>query len=205
MIKIPCLFERDFSDRRNPVLLRSVTPGCEWAVAGEGVAYRKRDGTACMVLDDMLFRRYDAKGKRMPPPGSVPCMPERDPVTGHWPHWVPVGDGPEDRWYNEGWRNCLTLDPGAPDPLAASEMGHRPSGTYELCGPKVNGNHERLTEHGLIHHKSEPDPGAPRDWEALRDRLRVDFWHEGLVFHHPDGRMCKIRRRDFGFAWPRRD
>ena len=25
---------------------------------------------------------------------------------------------------------------------------------------------------------------------------------EGLVFHHPDGRMAKIKRRDYGLSWP---
>lgn len=25
---------------------------------------------------------------------------------------------------------------------------------------------------------------------------------EGLVFHHPDGRLAKIKRRDFGLRWP---
>ncbi len=38
------------------------------------------------------------------------------------------------------------------------------------------------------------------------DDIRVlleSFDFEGVVFHHHDGqRMCKIRRADFGFAWP---
>ena len=25
---------------------------------------------------------------------------------------------------------------------------------------------------------------------------------EGIVWHHPDGRMVKIKRKDFGFKWP---
>jgi len=32
----------------------------------------------------------------------------------------------------------------------------------------------------------------------LRDWIKpLDI--EGLVFHHPDGRMAKIKKRDFGF------
>ena len=188
MIKIPCLFERDFSTRP-PTLLRVAAPGCEWVVAGEGVAHRKRDGTACMVRDGVLYRRLDYKASRKAAPSTddIPCQPERDAVTGHWPHWVPVGDGPNDRWHRdafEGW------GPAVPD------------GTYELCGPKVNGNHEWLTDHHLIPHDSEPTPGAPRDWDGLRAWLATPPAVEGVVFHHPDGRMCKIRRKDYGLAWP---
>ena len=29
---------------------------------------------------------------------------------------------------------------------------------------------------------------------------RLDI--EGIVWHHPDGRMAKIKRRDFGLSWP---
>lgn len=37
---------------------------------------------------------------------------------------------------------------------------------------------------------------APRDWEGLREWLR-DRPFEGIVWHHPDGRMAKLKRRDF--------
>jgi hypothetical protein len=46
---MPCLFVRDFTDKRNPKISTDVTPGCEWVMAGEGVATRKYDGTACLV------------------------------------------------------------------------------------------------------------------------------------------------------------
>ena len=90
MIKIPCLFQRDFSDQRRPKLLRAVTLGCEWVQAGEGVATRKWDGTACLVRNGLLYARLDFKanrrhGQRVPPADAIPCQ-EQDPVTGHWPH-----------------------------------------------------------------------------------------------------------------------
>jgi hypothetical protein len=43
MKKIPCLFSRDFSNARRPVLLRDVTPECAWVIAGEGQPTRKRE------------------------------------------------------------------------------------------------------------------------------------------------------------------
>ena len=72
-----------------------------------------------------------------------------------------------------------------------------PDGTYELVGPKVQGNPEHLTEHRLIRHGSVVEDDAPRSFEGLRmwfDKKDI----EGIVFHHPDGRMAKIKLRDFG-------
>lgn len=185
MKKMPCLFQRDFSDQRRPVLLRDVTPGCEWVLAGEGVATRKWDGTACLVRGGRLFKRYDAKinrktGERLtPPPGWEPCEPEPDPVTGHWPGWLPVGDEPESRWHREAFH--------APTP----------DGTYELCGPKVGRNPEGFAHHMLIRHGVAQHPDAPRDFDGLRAWLEPrDI--EGLVFHRADGAMVKIRKADFG-------
>ncbi|GGH67162.1 hypothetical protein HNQ91_001716 [Filimonas zeae] len=39
-----------------------------------------------------------------------------------------------------------------------------------------------------------------RTFEGIRTFLE-SFEGEGVVFHHPDGRMCKIKRRDFGMKW----
>src|SRR6476620_6230466 len=102
MKKVPCLFQRDFGGGREPLARPEVTPGCEWVLAGEGVATRKRDGTACAVVGGVLHLRYDAKRGKQPPPDAVPCQ-EPDAVTGHWPHWLPVGDRPEGKWHREAW------------------------------------------------------------------------------------------------------
>src|SRR6185503_7464196 len=141
----------------------------EWVVAGEGIATEKFDGTACLVQGGKLFKRYDAKqqptqpaapGQSTPklkapkplPAGFVPTQ-DPDPVTGHWPGWVPVGDGPEDKWYRTVLADAAVL----------------PDGTYELIGPKFQTNpHKRetheLIRHGLIFHSD-----APRTYAGLRD------------------------------------
>jgi hypothetical protein len=36
-----------------------------------------------------------------------------------------------------------------------------------------------------------------RSFEALKKYLELNDM-EGIVFHHPDGRMAKIRKTDFG-------
>jgi hypothetical protein len=40
-------------------------------------------------------------------------------------------------------------------------------------------------------------PDAPRMFEGLRTWLAENDV-EGIVWHHPDGRMAKIKARDFG-------
>lgn len=189
MKKLPCLFQRDFTDKRNPVLLRDVTLGCEWVLAGEGVATRKYDGTACMVRDGQLFKRYDCKvnpktgERKTPPAGFIPCD-DPDPITGHWPGWIAVGDGGEDRWHREAW---------------GKYGGLLDSGTYELCGPRLQGNPEGFSEHLFVRHGATVLIECPRDFDSIREYLRpLDI--EGIVFHHPDGRMVKIRKGDYGMA-----
>lgn len=200
MIKIPCLFERDFIDKRRPKLLRTITPGCEWVAAAR--ATRKRDGTACLAMNGKLFKRYDVRTTRggVVPIGAIACTPNPDPVTGHWPHWVEVDSSPESKWHMEAWTGLR-----ASDGARFRDKAILDDDTYELCGPKINGNAENLTEHMFFRHGAEWLPDVPRDWDGLRAYLEsAEF--EGIVFHERvafgAARMCKIRRDDYGFAWP---
>ena len=185
MKKIPSVFVRDFNGDPQFVLPQ-LTPGCEWVLAGEGVATRKRDGTACMVnTDGRLWRRCDAKHGKVPPSGFQAVQPNPDPNTGHWPGWLPVGDGPQDKWYHAA--SC----PAEP-------------GTYELCGPKFQTNAEHLEKHEFFRHGGERVNILVAS-EKVFDRLKEAFEMlkmEGVVWHHPDGRMAKLKRSDFGYKWP---
>lgn len=193
--KMPCLFVREFHGQNLHTITDRITPGCEWVLAGEGVATVKWDGTACLVRGGALWKRYDAKVdpktgvRKVPPPGALPCDPEPDPATGHWPHWVRVDpDKPEDKRHAEAWD---------------SESASSDDGTYELVGPAVNANPHLMSFHTLVKHGARRVAAPDLSFEGLR-ALLADFFYEGVVFHHPDGRMCKIRRADFGFAWPLR-
>jgi hypothetical protein len=73
MQKIISLFKRDYEGTR--LVFNEIVPGAEWVVAGEGRATRKYDGTCCMVRDGKLYKRYDAKKGKKPPPGFEPWMP----------------------------------------------------------------------------------------------------------------------------------
>ena len=199
MIKIPCLFERDFANKRRPVLLTTVTDGCDWALTDIGIATRKRDGTACMVKAGKLFKRFDVRTSRgaSVPVGAIPCIAAPDPVTGHWPHWVEVGSEPESKWHREAWTGLRASDGSRYRPAMVLR-----DGTYELCGPKFGANPEKLVEHVFFLHGAEILDRVPRDWEGLRAYLS-EKPIEGIVFHHrTTGAMCKIRRDDYGLEWP---
>jgi hypothetical protein len=175
MRKIVSLFKREYEGTR--LVYDEVVPGAEWVLAGEGIATRKFDGTCCMVKEGKLYKRYDATAGKTPPAGFSPAQ-DPDPATGHWPGWVPVSDSPDDRWHREAF------------------TGKEPDGTYELCGPKVQGNPDKFERHVLVPHGKETLGDAPRTFDALKTYLESREI-EGIVWHHQDGRMVKIKRRDF--------
>ena len=73
-------------------------------------------------------------------------------------------------------------------------------GTYELCGPKVGQNPEAMETYQLLRHGAEVVDMPARTFEAMREVIAAHLF-EGVVFHHPDGRMAKLRRSDFGLPY----
>lgn len=175
MNKIPTMFVRDLKTFK---VTPELNPGCQWVIDGEGIATRKWDGTCCMVKDGKLYKRYDGSKSKYLPPDFVP----HENADSHWHGWRPVGDGPEDRWHREAW-------------LYDSEVSHE-NGTYELLGPSINKNPDKFEKHIFRKHGDIKYDGAPRTFDGLREWLS-DKDIEGIVFHHPDGRMAKIKKKDF--------
>lgn len=179
MRKIPTLYLRNENDHR--YVTREVNPEAAWVLEGEGVPTRKFDGT-CTKLDDSgrWWARREVKQGKPYPPNYV--AEEVDPNTGKTVGWEPIEQSP----FVRAFRSVPTdLFPTLP-------------GTYELCGPKVNGNPEHSPEHSLIRHGEWKllDVPNPRDFDALAEYLR-SLSYEGIVWHHRDGRMCKVKKRDF--------
>lgn len=182
MKKIPTMFERDWNGDRSRVL-NQVHSGCEWVLAGEGTATRKLDGTCCMIRDGKLYKRQELK-QGQPAPDDFEEV-NFDEETSKRIGWRPVGDGPEDKWHREGFANL---------------GGEVIDGTYELVGPKTQGNPECFDMQALVPHTVERlaiSGDVPGDFEGLKAYLATQDI-EGIVFHHPDGRMAKIKKRDFG-------
>lgn len=198
---MPTLFKRDYGDSVKGVtkveydgkkrvygVLPEVTPGCEWVLAGDGTATEKVDGSCCAIFDGVFYRRYDAKkGQKRMRDGAIPCQPEPDPVTGHWPHWVPVdATRAEDKWYVAAYINT---------PWANEDA------TYEAVGPHFQSNPYGLDEDFLEMHGRIIIPNCPRDFWGIKEYLRTHEI-EGIVFWRDGEPRCKIKRSDFGFEWP---
>lgn len=102
----------------------------------------------------------------------------------------------EDQYMREAFRNTFGHPNRAID------------GTYEFLGPKSQGNVEEIGTHCLWAHgaiKFAYDE-VPRTFDGLREffarraGMGVENGEmEGIVWHHKDGRMVKIKAKDFGF------
>ncbi len=189
MRKIPTLFVRDWEGSKGRYVTDELTPGLEWVLAGEGVPTRKYDGTAIMVdANGGLWARREVKPGKESPPDFWPI--ETDDTTGKTVGWEPAENSGFAKFIAEAVENF-----GA---------GPIPFGTYELVGPKIQGNPEAYDEHVLIAHalaetiEQEPNVGADAPGGVLNiiAIARAHGW-EGIVWHHPDGRMAKLKVRDY--------
>jgi hypothetical protein len=135
-----------------------------------------------MVRDGKLYKRRELRSGDRAPVGFESLGTDEN--TGKTVGWVQVDAGPENRWHLEAFK------------------GTEPDGTYELIGPKIQGNKDGLKEHHvlMLHAAADRFPDAPRTFTGLRHFLEENLI-EGLVWHHADGRMAKIKRRDFGLKW----
>lgn len=195
MKKIQSLFCRNYDGDR--LVRNEVVPGSEWVIAGEGIATKKFDGTCCMIRGGRLFKRYEVKPGCSAPVGFEPAN-EIDEVTGKQQGWLPVGHGPEDKWHREAWEFLSLRDiEGALRPKAVPT--YFADATYELIGPKIQGNPEQVGHHQLVKHGEHLLRDAPRTFDAIKEYLAGEDI-EGIVWHHPDGRMVKIKAKDFGLS-----
>lgn len=185
MRKMPTLFVRKFENHSVVACENKITPGCEWVFEDESYATEKIDGTCCLIKDGNIYRRYDFKPGRTLPEGAIPCQEKADPVTGHFPHWLLCSDErPEDKYHLAVFR----------------ERSDWEDGTYELIGIHFQSNPYNLESDMLIKHGEIILPDVPKTYEGIKDYLSKHYI-EGIVFYGADGKMCKIKRRDFGFKW----
>lgn len=173
MIKIPTMYPRDESKKGHPVM-PGVKPECAWVEAGEGEATVKLDGTNVKIEAEKLYKRQKpANGQPYDEAAYVEAK----------------RDDPSDRYIWEAFDALET----------------KRDGIYEAVGPKIQGNPDQFPRHTLV--RVVPPsiqlivPNVPRSFDGLKAFLAGGA-AEGIVFHHPDGRFAKIKRRDFGLPWP---
>lgn len=190
MKKIPTLFKRDFD--KHGQIYDEYSDGTEWVQNREGIPTRKYDGTSVLIRDGHMFKRYEYKDGKTAPTDFEEA--DYDETTGKHVGWVQVGWGSEDKWHREAVG-------GDPDKVNIHD------GYFELVGPKIQGNREHFDEHVLIQFAGERPLNdqtlqvermdlVPVDFEGLKMYMQeLDI--EGIVWHHPDGRMVKIKKKDF--------
>lgn len=182
MHKIPTLFQRD----ENHKVINKVTPGCEWVLAGKGVATEKLDGTNV---------RLTVRS------GEVVRVEKR-----RNPSKEQKARGIVDGWYVD----AHVSDPA--DQHIFGAIGYTDTSPdqdsefiCEAIGPKIQGNPLGLEFPWCKSLADVPIYAcAPRSYDELKlflaemdSILSPGHLAEGIVFHHHNGRMAKIKRKDF--------
>lgn len=93
------------------------------------------------------------------------------------------------------------------DAAQSRDVSAWPDGEHscEAVGPNIQGNPLGLERNICVpFNLAIPIDQIPRSYDSLRDVLaHLESLYspghpaEGIVFHHPDGRMAKIKRKDF--------
>lgn len=183
MEKIPTLFMRDPADMKH--VTPDINPLCQWVIDGEGTPTRKYDGTCVMFDGENWFARREVKAGKKTPDDYVPIS--TDPNTGKTMGWEPIGQSAFAKYHAEALEN---------EKEEAVLLLAWPVGTYELIGPKVQGDPEGVGKHLLIRHATADIVTAPNTFDDLKEFMSY-MVYEGVVWHHEDGRMAKLKRRDF--------
>lgn len=204
MRKIPTLFVRD-PDTGLRYVTEQVHPDCQWVMDGEGTPTRKYDGTCVQFDGERWWARREVKPGKSAPASFIAVG--TDEFTGKTVGWEPIEQSAFAKFHAEAVEfgdSLFTRDQGSVRVgrvFQAIRGRGWPVGTYELVGPKVNGNPEQVEQHQLWTHATAEIvlvPGLTYEavrWAALTAR-DVDGC-EGIVWHHEDGRMAKIKAKDF--------
>lgn len=199
--------------------------GSEWVLDAKEqdnvTAYIKLDGTPALYKNGMLYKRLRVKNSieknKFIAEGAI--LAQEEYVDGYY-LWIPITvNNPEDKWFIEALNNELEL-------LKDGELLEET--TYELVGPRINKNVHNFPKHRLIKHTafvvnnfmpSVTFHEGQTQFEIIKELIRVLYrtetpilyfdttinqdWYlerpEGIVWHHKDGRMVKMRYTDFKY------
>lgn len=192
MKKIPCLFERQFNEQG---VLENLTRISKFdsVFNGRANATLKIDGTACMIRDNELWVRYDAKNGKPVPEGAIQCG-EPDPITGHNPCWIKASPK-NHKWQLKAFENTVKQFPG--EKLV--------NGTYECIGKHFQGNPYELKNDVLVLHGFISLELDDVSYDGIKKWLS-EHNEEGIVFWLHGEPLCKIKTSDYGLdTWKKHD
>lgn len=182
MQKIPTLFLRNPENMK--LVTMEVNPEAAWVLAGEGKPTIKRDGTNAQVrvingYRDFVWKRRNPTREQKLQGAEPTYIPANQDDPAEKPLWAAVNATDFSTWPDGEW-------------------------PVEVLGPKSQGGVESSVPYlypFTLWPEWIPLAGDPRDFYTIHNYLAIHLI-EGIVWHHPDGRMSKIKRRDFGLPWP---
>ena len=212
MKKIPTLFTRDHN---TGYVIPELNPKAAWVMEKAYPDLRKYDGTCVgnfLVVNgevrihkgvssgevqnkediqNIWMARHTTVGRMRHPENFI--EEEFDPTTGKTVGWVPIEQSSFCKFFVE----------------ARQDLETEYLGTYELCGPKINGNPESFKKHTLVFHWSAEqlaniqvldihEMTVEDAYEALKNTLSY-MPVEGAIFRSPTHGMAKIKRKDFKY------
>ncbi|WP_394827216.1 hypothetical protein [Pendulispora albinea] len=184
MEKIPTIFDRGDGFK----VVDQPRKGCEWVFAGEGRATEKLDGTNVRLT---IRAGHVVRVEKRRNPSK---LQKQQGVIDGW--YVDADEhGKEDKWIFEAVRG--------------TDVHGWPDGEHsvEALGPSIQGNLLGLAKNLCVPFNLEIPAyeDVPRSFDGLKaflekldSRFAPGHLAEGIVFHHPDGRRAKIKRKDFG-------
>jgi hypothetical protein len=191
MEKIPTIFDRGGGFK----VIDQPRKGCEWVFTGEGRATEKVDGTN-IRLTVRAGQVVRVEKRRNPSK-----LQKQQGIIDGW--YIDADESAkEDKWIFEAMRG--------------TDVAGWPDGEHsvEALGPSIQGNPLGLTRHLCVPFNLEIPAydDVPRTYDGLKrflgaldSRFAPGHLAEGIVFHHPDGRRAKIKRKDFAPGTPRED
>ena len=193
MQKIPTMFTRLHDGK----IVNEIAPGCRWVFSGEGFATEKLDGTNV---------RLTVRANEI-----IRVEKRRNPTAQQRQKFAQRGVRVIEPWYVDA-----NPDEPADKHIFAAVEGTDVSGIEdgeycaEAIGPKLQGNPLELPSArcfmfsvqliltGIIY------PNVPRDFNSLREWFEIadsiyspGHKPEGIVFYNSDGRLAKIKAKDF--------
>lgn len=200
MKKIPTLFKREIINHKVTQVFNELSdPKLNIVLEGKTIPTVKYDGTAVLIKNGKLYCRYDNKKGKKLSEDAIPCC-EPDPITGHWPNWIPAENDKKMYQYQiaafEKFKN--TFMEMVED--AEYKFDHI-NQTFEVIGPHFQKNPYNLDIDKLIPHgKTTIWDLKGFDYNSIKEGLETHR-AEGIVFWYNNEPLCKIKARDFGIDW----
>lgn len=187
MRKVPTIYKRV-----DGYVIDELVPGVDWVFGNESIPRYKWDGTAMYFDGNSWFARRAVTSASFRPINFIPV--ETDSNTNKTFGWIPIQESP----FNKFFLEAVEQEPFESD-LYGRKISYEP-GSYELIGPKINGNPENMQGHRLVSHKRSPILDNLNQINYSFTAFKRILPHlpcEGVIWYGPEGKLAKLKGKDF--------